>query len=313
MTALLEIRDLHVTFKSRGGSEEALRGVDLDVSAGESLAVVGESGSGKTTLLRAALGLVSRSRGGVRLLGSDLFALKRKERTSLLRRCGLMPQDPYGAVPPTLTVLEAVMEPLLLVNGFRSREKSEEKAGALLKEWGLADKSLWGARVSGALSGGQRQRVCGARAMALDPGLFLADEPTSMQDASLRGEIVSILMNRVSAGMGLVLVTHDLILARRAARQGLVLYRGSVVEKGPAGALLDSPLHPYTAALSRALPRLGQRVLPPPERREAGKTGCPYAPGCSLADEACLREPFLREVAPGRFVACHKVSNGRSS
>ena len=307
MTPLLEILDLHVTFHGRRGAEKALRGVDLSISRGESLAVVGESGSGKTTLVRAALGLVPPDRGVVRLFGVGLDKLERDERVRALRRCGMMPQDPYGAVPPTLTVREAVMEPLLLVNGFRSRERCAPKAESLLREWGLSDETLWGARVSRSLSGGQRQRVCGARAMALDPELFLADEPTSMQDASLRGEIVSVLENRVSRGMGLVLVTHDLILARRAARTGVVLYRGVAVEKGPTADLLDRPLHPYTAALSRALPRLGKAILPPPENIPCEGAGCPYAERCERADPGCGESPSLREVSPGRFVACHKA------
>lgn len=307
MTMLLEIRGLHVTFHGRRGREEALRGVDLSVARGESVAVVGESGSGKTTLLRAALGLVPADRGGVCLFGTDLGALQGSERTRALRRCGMMPQDPYGAVPPTLSVRDAVMEPLLLVNGFRSKDISALKAESLLKEWGLPDERLWGARVSRSLSGGQRQRVCGARAMALDPELFLADEPTSMQDASLRGEIVSVLESRVAGGMGLVLVTHDLILARRAARTGLVLYRGVVVERGPTGDLLDNPLHPYTAALARALPRMGKAILPPPGGPIRAGLGCPYAERCEKADSTCLESPVLREVSPGRFVACHKA------
>lgn len=307
MTMLLEIHGLHVTFHGRRGKEQALRGVDLAVASGESLAVVGESGSGKTTLLRAALGLVPLQDGSVRLFGADLNALERDGRIRALRRCGMMPQDPYGAVPPTLSVRDAVMEPLLLVNGFQSRESSALKAEALLREWGLPGERIWGARVSRSLSGGQRQRVCGARAMVLDPELFLADEPTSMQDASLRGEIVTILESRVAGGMGLVLVTHDLILARRAARAGLVLYRGVAVERGPTAELLDNPLHPYTAALARALPRIGKAIQPPPESSLRPGAGCPYSERCEKADSTCLEPPVLREVSPGRFVACHKA------
>jgi oligopeptide/dipeptide ABC transporter ATP-binding protein len=128
-----------------------------------------------------------------------------------------------------------------------------------------------------------------------------------MQDASLRGEIVSVLESRVSSGMGLVLVTHDLLLARRAARTGLVLYRGVAVEKAPTAELLDNPLHPYTAALARALPRLGRAILPPGESRVWEGAGCPYAERCEKAGSECVEAPSLREVSPGRFVACHKA------
>ena len=307
MTALLEVRDLQVSFHGRRGSEQALRGVDLTLGPGDSVAVVGESGSGKTTLLRASLGLLPLAGGSVRLFGRDLRSLDRPGRVSALRRCGMMPQDPYGAVPPTLSVLEAVMEPLLLVRGFVARKDCAEKAKGFLREWGLQDERMWGARVSGSLSGGQRQRACGARAMALDPALFLADEPTSMQDASLRGEIVSILERRVASGMGLVLVTLDVVLARRAARQGLVLFRGLVVEKGPTGDLLDKPLHPYTVALAGALPRLGKRMQPPPGTPGHAETDCAYGARCPLRDRECMENPSLREVRPGRFVACHRI------
>jgi len=307
LTALLEVRELQVGFHGRRGSEQALRGVDLALGPGESVAVVGESGSGKTTLLRASLGLLPLAGGSVRLFGHDLRSFDRPGRVSALRRCGMMPQDPYGAVPPTLSVLEAVMEPLLLVRGFGARKDCAEKAKGFLREWGLQDERMWGARVSGSLSGGQRQRVCGARAMALDPALFLADEPTSMQDASLRGEIVSILERRVASGMGLVLVTHDLVLARRAAREGLVLYRGLVVEKGPTRDLLDDPLHPYTVALAGALPRLGKRMQPPPGNPGHAEAGCAYGARCPLRDRECMESPSLREVRPGRFVACHRI------
>jgi len=307
MSRLLEIRGLCVSFRSRGGVHPALRGVNLDLDKGESLAVVGESGSGKTTLLRAALGLVRPEAGNVRLFGTDLAAAGKRQKTELLRRCGLMPQDPYGAVPPTLSVRDAVLEPLLLVKGFHSRAENAWKTEELLREWGLAESRLWEARVSRSLSGGQRQRVCGARAMALDPELFLADEPTSMQDASLRGEIVAILERRVSAGMGLVLVTHDLVLARKAARNGVVLYKGTVVEKAPTRSLLERPLHPYTVALVRALPRLGKVIAPPSSACFPEYGGCIYATRCERADSACREAPFLREVEAGRFVACHRV------
>ena len=307
MTPLLKIQNLCVSFHGRRRSEQALRGVDLVLGPGESVAVVGESGSGKTTLLRASLGLLPFAEGRVRLFGQDLASVDRAGRIGTLRRCGMMPQDPYGAVPPTLSVLEAVMEPLLLVHGFGARKECAEKAKSFLREWGLRDEAMWGARVSGSLSGGQRQRACGARAMALDPALFLADEPTSMQDASLRGEIVTILERRVASGMGLVLVTHDLVLARRAAREGLVLYRGRVVEKGPTGDLLDKPLHPYTVALSGALPRLGKRMQPPPGNPGHAETGCAYGARCPLRDRECMENPPLREVRPGRFVACRKM------
>jgi peptide/nickel transport system ATP-binding protein len=179
------------------------------------------------------------------------------ERLTARRRCGYVPQDPYSSLPPTLTVLGAVLEPWSVVHGRRGgqREKGLAKAKALLTELKLPEE-LWNVRVRYSLSGGQRQRVAVARALILDPELLLCDEPTAMQDVSTRGEVLEVLNRRVAAGMSMVLVTHDLLLARYAAARGVVLYKGEIVESGNTGELLEHPSHSYTRALLAALPKL---------------------------------------------------------
>ncbi|MDR1623176.1 MAG: ATP-binding cassette domain-containing protein [Synergistaceae bacterium] len=227
---------------------------------GATLSVIGESGSGKTTLLRSLLGLVPQASGDVELWGRSLRAMTGGERLAVRRRCGYVPQDPYSSLPPTLTVLGAVLEPWDVVHGRRGgrREKGPAKAKELLNELKLPEE-LWNARVRYSLSGGQRQRVAVARALILGPELLLCDEPTAMQDVSTRGEVLEVLNRRVAAGMSMVLVTHDLLLARYASTRGVVLYKGEIVESGDTGELLERPSHDYTRALLAALPRLPNR------------------------------------------------------
>jgi peptide/nickel transport system ATP-binding protein len=165
-------------------------------------------------------------------------------------------QDPYGSLPPTLTVQGAVTEPWNVVHGAREeRAEGLKRAKDLLAELRLpAD--LHDVRVRYSLSGGQRQRVAVARALILEPELLLCDEPTAMQDVSTRGEVLEVLSRRVRAGMSMILVTHDLLLARRAATRAIVLYKGGIVESGDTSELLERPSHSYTRALLAALPKL---------------------------------------------------------
>jgi ABC-type glutathione transport system ATPase component len=240
-------------FKGRGEETRALHMVSFSVRRGDTLAVVGESGSGKTTLLRCVLGLITPASGGVGLWGKTVSEMTAAERTAARRRCGYVPQDPYGSLPPTLTVMEAVTEPWNIAHPGESGGVT--RAWDLLRELKLPEE-LWNARVRYSLSGGQRQRVSIARALILDPEILLCDEPTAMQDVSTRGEVLDVLKKRAEAGMSMVIVTHDLLLARRAARRGIVLYRGQIVDEGDASDLLEHPSHEYTRALAAALPRL---------------------------------------------------------
>jgi peptide/nickel transport system ATP-binding protein len=250
-------------FKERGDGVWALKSLSFSLANGEgskgtTLSVVGESGSGKTTLLRALLGLVPPTTGDVELWGNSVRAMTDEQRLAARRRCGYVPQDPYSSLPPTLTVLSAVLEPWSVVRGRRGGEgeKGLAKAKELLAELKLPEE-LWNARVRYSLSGGQRQRVAVARALILEPELLLCDEPTAMQDVSTRGEVLEVLSRRVAAGMSMILVTHDLLLARYASTRGVVLYKGEIVESGDTAELLERPSHSYTRALLAALPRLG--------------------------------------------------------
>ncbi|MDR2780720.1 MAG: ATP-binding cassette domain-containing protein [Synergistaceae bacterium] len=260
--AVLEANGLGVRYRGRyrmlkGRSEEtrALHMVSFSVRRGDTLAVVGESGSGKTTLLRCVLGLITPTSGGVELWGKPVSGMTASERTAARRRCGYVPQDPYGSLPHTMTVMQAVTEPWDIARQGEGGETGVRRARELLSELKLPEE-LWSAHVRYSLSGGQRQRVAIARSLILDPEILLCDEPTAMQDVSTRGEVLDVLLKRAASGMSLIIVTHDLLLARRAARRGLVLYRGEMVDEGYPADLLERPSHEYTRALAAALPRL---------------------------------------------------------
>jgi peptide/nickel transport system ATP-binding protein len=201
------------------------------------------------------MGLLPPHEGDIELWGKSVRSMSTEERSEIRRRCGYVLQDPYSSLPPTMSVMEAVMEPWNIVHGRGKREEGLSRARSLFSEMKLPE-DLWAARVRYSLSGGQRQRVAVARALILEPELLLCDEPTAMQDISTRGEVIEVLQRRVDAGMALMLVTHDLFLARRAARRGIVLNKGIIVDAGDTEGLLRSPSHEYTRALVAALPRI---------------------------------------------------------
>ena len=256
MDEVIRLDSLTIDFNSRrSNGHRALDGVSLALSRGETLSIVGESGSGKSTLLRAAMALIPPASGSVWLFGHAVANMAAHELNELRRRCGYVPQDPYGALPPGLSVLEAVIEPEIIAGTRRGREERRARAEELLAEVGLVGERILSSRAVG-LSGGQRQRVELARALTLSPELLLCDEPTSMQDASTRGEIIEVLRRRTDRGMSMIFVTHDLLLAAHAAKRVIVLKEGRICESGGSQQVLSKPQHEYTKALLDALPRI---------------------------------------------------------
>lgn len=253
---MAEADRLTVSFRSKkGGSVLAVDNISFSLRQGETLAVVGESGSGKTTLMRTMLRLIEPDSGAAALFGKRLHGLSDSELTSLRRRCGYMPQDPYGAIPPGLSALDAVCEPDIIAGAARTRDETRERAKKLLRELGLCEERIWRSRAV-ALSGGQRQRVEIARALMLSPELLLCDEPTSMQDVSTRGDIIEILRKYAVNGGSMLFITHDLLLAAKIADRVLVLKNGRLCEECKSADIMVSPRHPYTATLMDAVPRL---------------------------------------------------------
>ena len=322
---LLEARNVSVEFLTRGGARaRALDGVDLQVGAGEVVALVGESGSGKTTVARTMLGLERPASGEVAFDGEPLDYSGRGLRT-LRRRVQMVLQDPAGALNPRQTVYESVAEGMRL-HGLVARDPAKrtetEMVAAAMASAGLRPPEGLFLRYPHELSGGQRQRVLIAGALALSPELLIADEPVSSLDASIRGEILALLLRlRDELGLGVLVVTHDLGLAWNIADRIAVMYLGRIVEAGPTGEVLQAPQHPYTQALLSVVPEIEQLQpvvltgeIPDPTHIP---TGCRFHPRCpALADrsaaeagvdEACRSEPLaiLPADPHGHHVACH--------
>lgn len=258
---IIETAELTVSFKSKKGSvQRAVKEIYLSLEPGKTLAVVGGSGSGKTTLLRALIGLVKPEKGSVSLFGKKLSMLKADELSKVRQRCGYVQQDPYGAIPPGLTALDAVCEPAVIAGLDMSKNEIRYRAETLLAELGLKGERILRSRTV-SLSGGQRQRVQIARSLMLSPEILLCDEPTSMQDASTRGEVIEVLEKHVASGTAMVFVTHDLILAGIAAERIMVMKEGSLCEEGPSDRILNAPYDPYTVKLINSIPAFGRFTM----------------------------------------------------
>ncbi|MGM0354931.1 ABC transporter ATP-binding protein [Streptomyces sp. ECR3] len=250
---LLTARDLHVTFPGRRGADpaRAVDGVELDIGAGEIVALVGESGCGKTTLARALLGLVRPTSGRVTFAGTPMEYSSRALR-AYRKRVQLVLQDPSGSLNPRHTVYEAVAEGLR-IHGYAGDERAAVTEA--LSRAGLRPPERFLLRHPHELSGGQRQRVVIAGALVLEPELLVADEPVASLDASVRGEILALLLRlRTELGLSALVVTHDLGLAWNIADRVAVMYLGRIVETGAVEQVLSAPRHPYTRALLSVLP-----------------------------------------------------------
>ena len=289
---LLSARQLHVTFPGRGGRPDAkgVDGVDLDVESGEILALVGESGCGKTTLARSLLGLEKPSGGEVSYDGSSL-AYDTRSLRSYRRRVQLVMQDPSGALNPRHSVYESVAEGLRIHRVVDAKRTAGEQVtetelvSRALSQAGLRPPERFFLNYPHELSGGQRQRVVIAGALAVEPEVIVADEPVSSLDASIRGEILALLLKlRDELGLSVLVVTHDLGLAWNIADRIAVMYLGRIVEVGTTEEVLSSPRHPYTRALLSVVPEIDQiepivlhGETPDPTRMPSG---CRFHPRC---------------------------------
>ncbi|MFF2975602.1 oligopeptide/dipeptide ABC transporter ATP-binding protein [Streptomyces albidoflavus] len=313
-TPLLAVEGLRLAATASGTPVPLLDGVSLTVGRGESVAIVGESGSGKSLTMRAAMGLlpdgVEVTGGTVRLDGTDLLTLPPRERAALRgHRMSLLLQDPFTMLHPQLTCGRQIADGLR--PGFAAPGGGRARRAAVRAEVvrRLAEVGLDAAvadRHPHELSGGMRQRVATAAALAGDPDLLIADEPTTALDAANRRAVLDLLGElRARRGMGLVLVTHDLRAAFSAGDRVHVLYAGQILEQGPATRLQTGPGHPYTAALLAAEPSLTERYaelpalpgsVPPPGSRGSG---CPFADRCPHTAGLCRTTPLLATPVPG--------------
>jgi peptide/nickel transport system ATP-binding protein len=309
---LLEATDLQVEFSGRGGRRaRAVDGVNLSVGAGEIVALVGESGCGKTTLARTLLGLERPTSGKISYDGTPLSYSGRALR-AFRRQVQLVLQDPMGSLNPRHTVYEAVAEGPR-IHGLPDEESVVADA---LARAGLRPPERFFQRYPHELSGGQRQRVVIAGALALDPKVLIADEPVASLDASVRGEILSLLLRlRDDLGLSALVVTHDLGLAWNIADRVAVMYLGRIVESGPTEDILKNPQHPYTQALLSVLPESPNRIVltgePPDPTRIP--TGCRFHPRCQLVaagqgvDACTTTQLSILPATTQPQVSCHLV------
>ena len=311
---LLHIRNLSLGLGEKGPL--LVDGVDISVHRGEVFGLVGESGCGKTLTGLACLALfppqVRPRRGEVLLAGNDLLSVSEEERRRVRgRRVALIFQEPLTALNPVFTVGYQVEEVLRLHRGLTGREARRE-AARLFAEVGLPDPETRLRNYPHELSGGMRQRVMIAMALAGNPDLLVADEPTTALDVTVQAQILDLFLElRERRNLALLFISHDLAVIREVADRVAVMYAGEVVEVAPREDLFAEPLHPYTRALLEAFPRLGIRRLkglpgqvPPPGR---WPPGCRFAPRCPERLPDCTGiHPELKESSPNRWVRCLK-------
>jgi peptide/nickel transport system ATP-binding protein len=248
-------RDERSLFRRSGGSVHALAGVSLSVRKGEVYGLVGASGSGKTTLGRLVLKLESFDGGVIRFQGTDSRNLKGPALTAFRRKAQLIPQDPYQSLNPYLSVYDTVAEPLI-IHGIGGGAERRRLVGDSLSAAGLVPAADYFQRYPHQLSGGERQRTAIARAMVLEPEFIVADEPTSMLDASISFTIFQLLADiQKKRSVTFLFITHDLAAARFLCDRIAVIYQGRIVEAGPSEAIIQNPRSEYTRSLIRAQPR----------------------------------------------------------
>jgi len=318
-TELLSMRNVHVAYRTQEGPLPAVRGVDLVVREGEVVGVAGESGCGKSTLVSTVLRLQPKDAevvGDVVVLGGDVLTMKWGD-LRVLRWAGasIVFQGALHSLNPVHRVGRQIAEPIQVHEPALPKEAVDRRVGELLDQVGLS--ATRARSYPHQLSGGQKQRVMIAMALACRPRLIVADEPTTALDVMVQAQILDLLGDLVrDLGVGLLIISHDLSVLADVCDRVAVMYAGRVVETGTAEQIFTDPLHPYTAALSGAFPRVGDpaaRYAPaglagdPPDPREL-PAGCSFAPRCPRAVERCTHaEPALVERVPGRPVACIRV------
>jgi oligopeptide transport system ATP-binding protein len=256
MNEFLTVENVRVRY----GDLEAVRGVSLTLSAGETLGLVGESGCGKSSLGRAVLGLEPLVAGRVDFAGQDVHALRGGELKSFRREAQMVFQDPFGSLNPRLTVGAAIEEVLFVHRMEPTRAARRDRVAELFQDVGLDPE--WAARYPHEFSGGQRQRIGIARALALEPKLLVADEPVSALDVSVQAEIVQLLKKlQRERGLAYLFIGHDLAVVREMSDRIAVMLAGEVVETGSADDVCDRPQHPYTQKLLAAVPDLDAALI----------------------------------------------------
>jgi len=315
---LLEVENLQVEFRTREGVARAVNGISYTVQEGQTLAVLGESGSGKSVTAQAIMGIVDSppgyiTGGAVRFRGTDLLSLPEEERRTYRgEQIAMIFQDALSALNPVFPVGWQIGE-MFRVHRGTSRSESRKKAIELMDRVRIPGAAARAGDFPHQFSGGMRQRIMIAMAIALDPAVLIADEPTTALDVTVQAQVMNLLAElQAESRMGLILITHDLGVVADVADDIVVMYAGRAMEQAPVDAIYARPAHPYTKGLLESIPRVdlkGKELsaikgLPPSLLNIP--PGCEFQPRCPYATPLCVAErPPLREVAPGRYASCH--------
>ncbi|MEV7564920.1 ABC transporter ATP-binding protein [Streptomyces tanashiensis] len=322
---LLEVKNLHVEFHTRDGVAKAVNGVNYSVDAGETLAVLGESGSGKSVTAQAIMGILDMPpgkipQGEILFRGQDMLKMSEEERRKVRgRKIAMIFQDALSSLNPVLTVGYQLGEMFRVHHGM-SKKDAKVKSIELMDKVKIPAAKARVGDYPHQFSGGMRQRIMIAMALALEPDLIIADEPTTALDVTVQAQVMDLLAElQQEYNMGLILITHDLGVVADVADKIAVMYAGRIVEQAPVHELYKRPAHPYTRGLLDSIPRLDQKGqelyaikgLPPNLLKVP--SGCAFNPRCPKADDICRTEiPALVPVTeqngadlPGRKSACH--------
>ncbi|MFD0023494.1 ABC transporter ATP-binding protein [Streptomyces sp. NPDC058382] len=315
---LLEVRDLQVEFHTRDGVVRAVNGVNYSVAEGETLAVLGESGSGKSVTAQAIMGILDMppgkiSGGEILFKDRDLLKLKREERRKIRgQEMAMIFQDALSSLNPVLTVGEQLGEMFVVHRGL-SRKDAKAKAVELMDRVRIPAAKERVGNYPHQFSGGMRQRIMIAMALALEPSLIIADEPTTALDVTVQAQVMDLLAElQRELNMGLILITHDLGVVADVADKIAVMYAGRIVETSPVHDIYRAPAHPYTQGLLRSIPRLDQKgrelyaIKGLPPNLLHIPPGCAFNPRCPMAQDVCRTDvPPLFDVARNRQSACY--------
>lgn len=315
---LLQVEDLHVEFRTREGVAKAINGVDFHLDSGETLAILGESGSGKSVTAQAIMGILDMPparipQGRILFRGQDLLAMKEKSRRKVRgAQIAMIFQDALSALNPVFPVGWQIAEMFRVHQGM-NRSDAKSRAIRLMERVRIPAAAQRVNAYPHQFSGGMRQRIMIAMAIALDPAVLIADEPTTALDVTVQAQVMGLLSElREERQMGLILITHDLAVVADIADRIAVMYAGKIAESADVRDLYRNPAHPYTEGLLASIPRpdlKGQELyaikgLPPNLLHTP--SGCPFHPRCPRVQDVCRQEgPPLRPVGLHRLSACH--------
>jgi oligopeptide/dipeptide ABC transporter ATP-binding protein len=321
--ALLEIDNLQTHFFTSAGTVKAVDGVSYTVEQGETVAVVGESGSGKSVTAMSIMRLIPWPPGkivggSINFDGKDLLALTEDEMRDIRGRdIGMIFQEPMTSLNPVLTIGLQLTEPMIAHLNM-SEQDAMAKAAKLLDMVGISEPERRLSQYPHHLSGGMRQRVVIAMALACDPKLIIADEPTTALDVTIQAQILELMKNLTrDLGVAMIIITHNLGVVARYADRVNVMYAGRIIESGTATEIYHKPRHPYTLALLKSVPRMdrqrSEKLDPvdgqPPDLTKLDQ-GCSFRPRCRFTTDECAKSfPALEEVGPGHTSACFEKDN----